>query len=164
MSRRNIILWLVTLVILVLVNVMVVQREQVREHGITMLLRLAPVDPRSLIQGDYMTLRYALPNFLHSSDIPSTGQVVVRINDRHVATILRLHVPGTPLADHEYLLQYRERDGTIQFASHAFFFQEGHAHYYETAKYGELRISKSGESVLVGLRDEHLNPLGPPEE
>ena len=39
---------------------MVVQKEAVLEEGHLVLLALAPVDPRSLMQGDYMTLRYAV--------------------------------------------------------------------------------------------------------
>ena len=34
--------------------------ERILSGGQTVLLELAPVDPRSLMQGDYMALNYAL--------------------------------------------------------------------------------------------------------
>ncbi|RJQ16280.1 MAG: hypothetical protein C4560_09865 [Nitrospiraceae bacterium] len=50
----------------------------------------------------------------------------------------------------------------VRLGAESFFFQEGHAEYYSTAKYGELRVSNDGDSVLVGLRDKNLVPLHPP--
>jgi opacity protein-like surface antigen len=32
---------------------------------------------------------------------------------------------------------------------------------YDRARYGELRVTIDGESVLVGLRDKDRQPLGP---
>ena len=38
-------------------------------------------------------------------------------------------------------------------------FEEGRAAYYQAAKYGELRVSPSGEALLSALRDADRNPL-----
>ena len=48
------------LAILVGINVTVWRFEHAMSSGETVLLELAPVDPRSLMQGDYMRLSYAL--------------------------------------------------------------------------------------------------------
>ena len=40
---------------------------------------------------------------------------------------------------------------------------EGHAQRYQGAAYGELKVTPSGDSVLVGLRDKELGALGGPE-
>ena len=161
---RNALLWLTTLLVLVVVNVQIVQKERLLQQGVTMLLRLAPVDPRSLIQGDYMALRYALPEFLRKNLLPRDGYVVVRLDEQQVATIVRVYTPDAPPGPGEYLLRYRQRNGRVQLGSHAFFFQEGHADYYTNARYGELRVHRSGKSVLVGLRDNDLHPLGPSQQ
>ena len=58
------------------------------------------------------------------------------------------------------MLYYRRRGGRIKIGTDAFFFQEGHAPRYERAKFGELRVDASGESLLIGLRDEERRPLG----
>jgi len=82
----------------------------------------------------------------------------VRLDSRGVAEFVRRE-NNTALAPGELLLGYRRRGGRVRIGSDAFFFQEGHAGRYAGAKYGELRVHRSGGSVLVGLRDEALQPL-----
>ena len=161
MRIRNIILWLGVILVLGVVNYQIVRKEMLVNEGQTIFLQLGPRDPRSLIQGDYMALRYRLPDLMRT--IPDDGLVVFELNAQRIAAITRLHTPENPLKTGEYLLRYQRRDGWIQFGSQDFFFQEGHADSYATARFGELRVSPSGECVLVGLRDEELNPLGPPQ-
>ena len=57
---RNVLLWAVLAGILIFVNLLIFSKEQILENGDTLLLQLAPRDPRSLLQGDYMILRYTL--------------------------------------------------------------------------------------------------------
>ncbi|MGD1984388.1 MAG: GDYXXLXY domain-containing protein, partial [Chromatiaceae bacterium] len=57
---RLFVLVAMTVAILVFVNLQIMQKEDIIENGETLLLRLAPQDPRSLLQGDYMALRYAM--------------------------------------------------------------------------------------------------------
>lgn len=71
---------------------------------------------------------------------------------------MRIH-QDEALAPGEMLLRYRRR-GTVRLGAESFFFQEGYARRYGQARYGELKVSEKGESVLVGLRDENLRPLG----
>src|SRR3546814_16798011 len=52
-------LWGGLLLVLGAVNLQVLQKQRVLDDGRTVLLALRPVDPRSLIQRDYMVLRYA---------------------------------------------------------------------------------------------------------
>jgi uncharacterized membrane-anchored protein len=63
------------------------------------------------------------------------------------------------LSEGEVLLDYRVRDGAVKFATNAFFFQEGHAKTYESAKYGEFRVDDESELLLVAMRDIELNKL-----
>jgi len=77
-----------------------------------------------------------------------------------VAVFVRRYTEGEPLAAGEHLLSYRRRGGRIKIGTDAFFFQEGHAPRYARAKYGELRVNWSGESLLIGLRDDQRQPLG----
>lgn len=132
----------------------IVQKERVLREGTPMLVELAPVDPRSLIQGDYMRLDYAIARELISEQgWPRDGHLVVRLDDQGVARLVRRYEPGTPLGAAERLLQYRRRGSRVRIGTDAFFFQEGHADRYAGARYGELRVDGSGGSVLVGLRD-----------
>ena len=151
--------------VLVVPNAAIVHKERVLATGTPMLLELAPVDPRSLIQGDYMRLDYALVRTLPADPQhaawPRHGKLVVTVDSQGVARFVRRHDASVPLAAAEHLLTYRRRDDAIRVGSDAFFFQEGHAPLYESARYGELRVAPSGTSVLVGLRDADRRRLGP---
>lgn len=157
-------LWVVVMGVLILVgvNFSIYQNEILLSQGTLLLLELAPVDPRSLMQGDYMSLRYKI-----ARDSPSPshrdGYLILEKDENHVGHFKAFY-EDQPLASNEYLLRFRQRRGEIQLGAESFFFQEGHASYYEQARYGELRLAPSGESILVGLRDEHFTPLGPPAQ
>jgi uncharacterized membrane-anchored protein len=147
--------------ILALFNWSVAKKEALRRDGTPLLIELAPVDPRSLIQGDYMRLEYRIARDISGNyEWPRDGQIVVSADADNVARYVRRHDDGAPLAAGEHLLFYRRRGGRIKIGTDAFFFQEGHAPRYERAKFGELRVDASGESLLIGLRDENRRPLG----
>lgn len=154
---RNALLFGGLALVLTTVNISIARKEQLLATGRPVLVELAPVDPRSLIQGDYMRLEYRLAEHADPS-WARDGRMVVRLDDRGVAEFIRAH-DGRALGPDELLLQYRRRSGRVRVGSDAFFFQEGHAERYAGAKYGELRVDGSGGSVLVGLRDEALQPL-----
>ena len=147
-------------VALALVDWTILRRERHLRDGRTVFLELAPVDPRSLMQGDYMALRFAAASAIDDR-ADGSGYLVVRLDDRSVATVARLDT-GTPLAVDEMRLRYRVRNGSPKFATNAFFFQEGDAALYESAQYGEFRVDEDGELLLTGLRGRELERLGPP--
>ena len=76
--------WIVILVNLVIVlflfNRSVVEKENLLENGKLVLLELAPVDPRSLMQGDYMRLSYEISQGLMTEDIPKRGYCIVTLD------------------------------------------------------------------------------------
>ena len=47
--------------VLAVANYAIVDKERVIAHGRTVYVALAPVDPRSLMQGDYMALNFRVP-------------------------------------------------------------------------------------------------------
>ena len=115
----------------------IVQKERLLADGRVVLLELAPVDPRSLLQGDYMRLDYALSQRLTGAreGAPRDGQLVLTQGADGVARFVRRHA-GEPLAPGEFLLRYRVRDGRVRLGAESFLFQEGHAGRYERARYG----------------------------
>jgi uncharacterized membrane-anchored protein len=158
--RTGVIFGGLVLVVVALTS-LVVRKEGVLTHGKTVLLELAPVDPRSLMQGDYMVLEYAISRDLERQDsLPRDGHLVLRLDELGVGRLVRVHDAGTPLQPEEFLLRYRVRNRSVRLGAEAFFFQEGHANRYARAKYGELRVQADGNSVLVGLRNAERQPLG----
>jgi uncharacterized membrane-anchored protein len=155
-----------------IVVIAAIQKERVLAAGEPLLLPLAPVDPRSLMQGDYMVLRYALEQEMGlaefgqldatTHDPPRHGRLVVQVDDDQVGHFVRID-DGSPLAPNELRIEYRLREGwggRLRIGAESFSFEEGQAETHANARFGELRVSEDGEVVLVGLRDESLQPLG----
>ena len=151
--------WIGTLVAFGATNGLIAHKESTIRNGTTMFLELGPRDPRSLMQGDYMALRYNLNDVRNFGKW--RGQLVVRLDEQQVAKPLRVY-DGEALAQGEYLLRYTRWSRGTRIGTDSFFFQEGHAKYYNQARYGELKVAQSGESVLVGLRNADLSTAGPP--
>jgi|KBSSwiStaDraftv2_1062776.scaffolds.fasta_scaffold01092_16 uncharacterized membrane-anchored protein len=158
---RKTLVVLVGIVILSAVNWSIHARERLLVDGRVVLLELAPVDPRSLMQGDYMALRFKVADdaFGRGTSDRIDGAVIVQVGDGDVGTFARFD-DGTPPAASEARLRYRVRNGFPKFATNAFFFEEGHANDYAKARFGEFRLAPDGESILTGLRDEARQPLG----
>jgi uncharacterized membrane-anchored protein len=136
------------------VNVSIVQKERVIRTGETIYLALAPVDPRSLMQGDYMALRFRLAAEIDDwrAGEPRARRAPLSVDARGVASL----APGG--GDLE--IAFRIRNGQVWLGTNAYFFSEGTGARYTDARFGEFRIdAESGEAVLVGLTDADLNPL-----
>jgi uncharacterized membrane-anchored protein len=134
----------------------IVKKEELLKDGQLVLFELAPVDPRSLMQGDYMTLRYKISEDIHSEKISKRGYCVIQLNRSGVANRIRFQKDLTPLNKGEYLVEYTSPDHwKINIGAESYFFQEGQAKKFEKAKYGGVKIDKNGNSLLIGLFDEH---------
>jgi len=157
---RSRVILLAGILILALVNYGIYEKERLLANGRVVLLELAPVDPRSLMQGDYLALRFRLQNDVSPDSNLRDGYLVVALDDRGVAMFRRID-KGTPLAADELRLFYRVRGNQVKLGTNAFFFQEGDGKYYSGCRYGEARVDKDGQMLLTGLRDGELKKLGP---
>jgi uncharacterized membrane-anchored protein len=143
------------LIVLVAVDGSILAKERLKSHGQRIYLELAPVDPRSLMQGDYLALRFRIAQDL-SAD--ASGSAALRIDVRGVATLDPQPTRASPR------IRYRVRNGAIWLGTNAYFFEEGKVERYAGAQYGEFRLDPgSGDAVLVALRDQDLRLLGGPE-
>lgn len=147
------------------VNASIYGKERVIREGATVFLELAPVDPRSLMQGDYMALRFRLADRIDSwrreGGRERLRTAPLNLGDRGVATLNEDDGEAAAPGDVGSLrIAFRIRGRRVWIGTNAYFFAEGSAERYASARYGEFRIdSSSGEAVLVGLRDVSLNPL-----
>jgi uncharacterized membrane-anchored protein len=159
---RQVILILGAVLILVLTNLQILGKEAVVRDGRTVLLQLEPIDPRSLIQGDYMALRYAI-----SGDVAAAaenagrndGYALITLDPVGAAAFAGLYEGQMGDRD-QVLLRFRKRGESVRLASDAYFFEEGEWQTYENARFGELRVDAKGEAVLTALRDDELRVLG----
>lgn len=174
MSKKIAVVSLV--IVLALVNWFIYGKEKHLAEGKIVYLELAPVDPRSLMQGDYMDLRFGLAEKLYKALpkaeenqgwrhklAPGDGRVVVRLDERNIGSFQAIYKDQS-LSENEILLRYRVRHGRIRFATNAYFFQEGRGECYESAQYGRFRVDDNGALLLTGLYDENLNKLEPTEK
>ena len=175
---RSILLWggLLLALALAVANRGIVQRERILSDGRVLLLELAPVDPRSMMQGDYMALRFAavddIRKALHpewssggnaaalrrmgiggnSRDVSHDGYAMFALAADGVGRFVRVQSAPRPVATGEVAVRYRERGWDMRIASNAWFFAEGQSERYAPAKYGELRVDADGTALLAGLR------------
>ncbi|MCJ8215404.1 GDYXXLXY domain-containing protein [Aeromonas veronii] len=161
---RQLALLLSGLAILAGINATVWRYEHAMSSGEVVLLRLAPVDPRSLMQGDYMRLNYEIARELTSRDARATQNkvsdtLVIRLDAHQVASLVADGKPDR-LASDERLLQVHQSERQWQIGPDAYFFEEGTGEQYEAARYGEFRLQADGKTLLVGLRDEAYQPIG----
>ena len=138
------------------------QKENLIAHGQPVFVELAPVDPRSLMQGDFMRLNFRMPGEVQVRlDGLTTNQrprMIARRDERGVATLVRLD-DATPLSAEEFRFELTPKDGRWILVSDAWFFREGEAQRWQPAKYGEFRVDASGKALLVGLRGPNLEAL-----
>jgi uncharacterized membrane-anchored protein len=152
------------------VNYDVFKKEQVISTGQRIYIALAPRDPRSIMQGDYMALNFGFDRFFqlsNSQENPklflSDVKVVASLNDNGVATVLRLAnaVSTEVLAKDEILLPLKHKGNQWVLVTDAFYFPEGQGEPFKKAKFGEFRALADGRALLVGLTDENLMPIVP---
>lgn len=157
-NTRTIIILLNLVGIIIYINWATFQKEKTIAEGTLMLFELAPVDPRSLMQGDYMDLRYAIARSGRTADeLPKFGYGVITLDEHKVTQLIRYQEGKTPLEEGEYLIKYAIHRRGISFGAESYFFEEGTGERFEQAKYGGLKVDDEGASILMGLYDEKFN-------
>ena len=162
MTTTRLLIAVGTVLVLGAVNYSILGKERIKSNGEVIFIELGPRDPRSIMQGDYMALRFPLAQQIAASwgptGAPREGEMRMAniiVNDQRVAALAGPGAAGPTLP-----ICYRVRNHEVWLGTNAFFFEEGSDKRYATARYGEFRLdSASGEAVLVGLRDAKLNPL-----
>lgn len=158
MIRRALIGVNVVFILLVLGGA-VAEKEATLREGHRVRLALDAVDPRSLMQGDYMRLRYQVATTLaEHRPLPADALVGLALDESDVATL------GVEGERPDVQVRSRVRGdlatGTPRIGPDGFFFEEGTQETYSAARFAELRVDSQGEAVLVALLDAELNVLG----
>ena len=159
------------------VNYKVQQFEDVLATGKPVVLKIAPADPRSLMQGDYMVLNYAILSDLQQSQFSSESNettgidelspsgkkayILVHLDKNHVATFCeeQSEIPTdfkhcTP----NVYLPIRYKGWLPELPSQDYFFAEGKGEYYAQSEYAEYRF-KDGILLLARLLDKDFKGL-----
>lgn len=149
------------MVLLIAINLNIVKKEDLITHGNKLLFRLGPVDPRSIMQGDYMRLRFDLAMILekelrnlneNNTLVKLNGQAIVETDENKVVNYVALY-DNQKLKEYQYLIPYKSDGYRITIVTAAYYFQEGKRSHYQKARYGEFHY-KDGEMLLVNLVDK----------
>lgn len=161
MKRYSRILIIINLILLLgYFNWSVYKKEQTLKDGQLVLLQLAPVDPRSLMQGDYMSLNYKeASSALADQQTATRGYAVLRVDSNQVGEIVRLQTALKPVNSDELVIKYKIIHHRLFLGAESFFFEEGQDTLYQKAMYGGLKVDSKGQSLLVGLYDEGFHRI-----
>ncbi|MGX9934006.1 GDYXXLXY domain-containing protein [Advenella kashmirensis] len=149
--------------VLAAANVDIVQKEAIIRDGTRFVVALRPVDPRSLMQGDYMTLNFASQGGEDGNLFADYSHRYVELQPDaqgvyHFTRTLRQMAP--PAQPGNVVVRYRRQlDERVLFVTDAYFFPEGQAEHFARARYGEFRVNQEGVALLTGLLDEKQNRL-----
>lgn len=163
MKKNSRILIIINLILLLgYFNWSVYQKEQTLKDGKLVLLQLAPVDPRSLMQGDYMRLNYkeADSKLLKDYNV-RRGYVILKTDSNHVGEIIRIQETPKTTNDNEIAMKYKIVNYRLFLGAESFFFEEGQDSVYNHATYGGLKVDDKGQSLLIGLYDNDFNLIRP---
>lgn len=140
--------------------------ERTLAEGSVVLVELAPVDPRSLMQGDYMALRFAIDDELPRRPDEAGGRTdpppifaYLALDGDGRASLAGLGDSLTPPVAGLVTIRIRWRGGRPSIGPNAYFFQEGTAERFAAARWGEFRVGSKGSALLTQLRDAKLERL-----
>jgi uncharacterized membrane-anchored protein len=133
------------------------QFEKTLKTGLLVTIELAPVDPRSIMQGDYMALAFAIDRVL-TDDATHYKYAWLNIDADQLTS---LHSLSNNLTAEPNVIAVllRQHNGRPSIGPNGFFFAEGTGAIYEQARYGQFRIDAHGKALLVSLLDENLQLL-----
>ena len=151
---------------LVYVNLFALRANRLVSSGQEVLLELAPVDPLSLVQGQYMQLEFAIEDSYPLEELLSeeVDRVVLWLDENDVGRVQRPY-QGGPLSEGEILFRasvdVSERTYSVHLQQRSFLFEENQEHRYQNARLGIFRVKENGDYVLVDLADKDFRPLTP---
>ncbi len=151
--KQNYLLLLTFAVIFIFINVQIFQKEAIKNNGEVIYFKLAPVDPRAFMLGDYMALNFE--HNLHNYSDHNMQVFIVTLNDQKIAIDAQPYQNGV-IQENQRLFEIQD-----QLRPDRFYFQEGHAKSYEQAKYGLFRYVSSSQFLLNNLTNESLNIINP---
>ncbi|HDR1319148.1 GDYXXLXY domain-containing protein [Pasteurella multocida] len=160
---------LATCLIAFATNYTIHKYEDILTNGESIILKTAPVDPRSLMQGDYMTLNYEIladisEEWGKNLEEEKTQYFVYALLKRDslgIATLCRLETKAPTTFDGctpNIYLPVNVAMWWPRLPSQDYFFAEGKGEYYAQAEYAEYRF-KGGKALLFRLLDKNLKAL-----
>jgi uncharacterized membrane-anchored protein len=163
---------------------LILKHEDHLANSQSIFVELAPVDPRSILQGDYMALNYELhfegdaeadrgeEGGLADKKIAALEKRIqdqthllsyIQLDDQHRViqtsldkSLLKI-APETSMS--LILKNPSNRLANLYPAANSFLFAEGLEPCYRNAKYAEIKVKDNGQALLADLVDQNLRAL-----
>lgn len=164
--------WIIVIILLqfVIIGGQIIKSEIILNNGETVKIKIAPVDPRSLMQGDYITLEYDIS---HLSDVyDSDGEkslpegkvnVVLRENDEGI-----YNLAGYYQVHGKWNKEYHAKKGDViiagKFDGYGSNIKYGIENYFveeetgwnlqQKVKYAFVKIGKNGDAIVERITEK----------
>ena len=98
-------------------------KEEKNLKKATFYIKTVPVDPRSLIQGDYMVLNYDIAESarMEIGNIRK-GYIRIKINDLKIAEFIRIDEEYLPPSNNEISIQFQKNGSNIDIGVNSYLF------------------------------------------
>ena len=182
---KRIIPLVLAIISVVIFSGLIFKNEHHLNNSESMYVRLQPVDPRSLIQGDYMVLNYQL--YFAPQNVERDAVATSAVNEKeHIfsgnyfdeliknksSVLVYVELDQQKRVIHTYFNAHKNvqtsklilqnpnnQHMSLYPASQSFLFAEGLAECYQASQYAEFKVDKQGNAILATLRGEHLQDL-----
>ncbi|AJY74037.1 GDYXXLXY domain-containing protein [Paenibacillus beijingensis] len=160
MRQSPVLIALVVILQLAFLGYQTAKSESLLANGVSIKLEMAPLDPRSLLQGDYVLLNYVISTppdsaakELANRSSRSKVKVVLAPDQRGVHVFNRLYKSGEALEEGEVVINGKLSSSfSIHYGIETYFVPEGTG--IETqrdARFAYIRIGAGGDALLERL-------------
>ncbi len=132
------------------------QKEAILRNGTDIILKVEPVDPRSLLQGDYVQLSYNISQ-VESYDLPNKVYVLVEADKKGIYQIKEIYdtieeAKDEKTGNNQAILTGKVNGDTIQYGIENFFIEEGTgAEVEKNAKFATIKVGSNGDAILKSV-------------
>lgn len=153
----------INLLLLAVIFTFSVVKEESCQQQTGFYLKLAPVDPRSIMQGDYMILNYEITDkaLLNIRDnFINRGYINLKIDKNNIGQYVSVsQKPFNDENDKSKISVVFSFNGTdIDINVNSYMFQEGDSSLYSKAEYAQVILVKN-KLRLKALTDKNFKPL-----
>jgi uncharacterized membrane-anchored protein len=166
--KFNAAFWGIVLVQMALLLSIVSIKEFTLRTGTIVTLQTVPVDPRSLLQGDYAILRYGIETLpAHLSGLPRGTTVYVTLVEGEEVWVAQDYNLAAPSGEEVFIRGTVDQPDSLNFGIGTYFVPEGTGHIIERSRDVKVKASVDGRGnaviTEVLVDGEPFNPEAEPE-
>lgn len=164
-GTRPLLLLIAIVLQLAFIGYQVIANEHALRSGTPIKLAIAPIDPRSVLQGDYVTLSYTISTPAPSAQTelegthPASVKVVLKSDANGVYQFSRLYKKEHSIGSDEVIINGRwdgwDNWGSIHYGIETYYVPEGTgADVQRDARYAYVRVGRTGNAILERLSNQ----------